>query len=175
MAGLTIDYSKITLQENIQFSQAELAQFEKRLVDENKLPRYVGLVVLPVLALLYWIVKDDLGVLADKDYLAGALITLIAYFFVYGIGKLLVIYDRKRIQKDMQSGKCKLQSVLMQKEKNKYGTFLSFAGTHEKQKIRIEASLADYKRLAVGAKVCVFFLQHRKEAISIEEAHEVYQ
>jgi hypothetical protein len=173
MASITIDYSKISLQENIPFSQAEIELLEKRLVDENKLPRYLGLIVLPVLAFLFWIVKDDLGVLANKDYLAGALITLIAYFFVYGIGKLLVIYDRKRIQKDMQSGKCKLRSILIQKEKNKYGTFLWFAGTSEKQKIRVAASLEDYNRLAVATNVFLYFLKHRKEAISIVEENEV--
>jgi hypothetical protein len=169
MAGVTIDYSQILLQENIPFSKEELADFEKSMDINKKIPRYVSLLVLPLMAFIVWLIKDNLSKLKMVDFLLLAFATLLGYFFMYGIAKLLLMFDDNRLKKDLRIGKSKLQTFIINKDKTEYGEYITFAGRNEKEKIRLEVSQQDYKRLQTGTKVLVAFLKYRQQSITIEE------
>ena len=114
-----------------------------------------------------WLIRDDFRTLRYYDYLLLVGAALALYFFFYCIGWLLMKYDIHNWEKDVRFGKCRLTTVIINRDKTEYGEYLTFAGPVKKDKIRIQVQEADYKQYEIGINTIVTYLKYSKEALRI--------
>ena len=169
MADSSIDYSKIILQENIALTADEIANWESLQKQSGKtIPLILGGSTIFTMALIAWFIKDDFTGFRYYDYIlfgaAGLALFFLCYFFVWVIN----LYDNNNWKKDKLQGKNKLTSIIIDRDKTEYGEYLSFAGPHNNQKIRIKVKQQDYSRYQPGAKIIVTYLKFSKEALELE-------
>ena len=164
-----IDYSQIRLQENIPLTDEEIKQMDttqKAVMKIVVITMIVALFFMGIIAVLST-KKENLYNLKYDDYIGFACVGLSLFCFCYLIAWLADKYNKHNWKKDKLNGKNKLTSVVINRDKTEHAEYLTFAGSLENQKIRIEVTPADYSRYKVGSKVIVTYLKFSKKALEI--------
>jgi|GEM_PF-3159525 len=170
--GFDIDYNAIVLEEGIPLNEGELKNSQKELAMLRKLPPLVALLVLPVMAFICWLLRDNFASFKYYDYLLLLGATVISYFFVFLIGKLIGWYDTRNLKKDMIYGKACITSVLTGCDRTEYGVYFTFQGKERKKKIRIQVAEEQYRLYVKGDWLVAEYLPFSKKALLINRAEK---
>jgi hypothetical protein len=169
MPELTIDYSEIILQENIPLNNDDITYIEEQRKGFRKIPVILAFCTLITMGMACWFIRDKFKSFLYYEYLLLVFATFALYIFCYFIGRLIIRYDSNNWLKDSRSRKSKLTSVIINRDKTEYGEYLTFAGKHKGDKIRIRVKEKDYKSFQIGAKIIVVYLKFSKEALQLIE------
>lgn len=170
MQDFLTDNSDIQLQENIPLSDQDLQHI---LIQQEALTKTVPIILggatLFTMLLASLFIKDMFASFKYYDYILFAFGGLALFAFGYLISLIIITYDNRNWRKDKLNGKNKLKSVVINRDKTEYAEYLTFAGPHINDKIRIRVKKEDYSRYEPGAKVLVTYLKYSREALEIIE------
>lgn len=159
---------EVRLEENIPLTGDEINEMErghKAMLRMIALTITLGMVFMGVIA-VFSVKKETLDGLDYEDYFAFLCVGLLFFCFCYLMAWLCVQYFRHNWKKDKSSGKSRLSTVVVDRDKTEHAEYLTFEGPAGK--IRIEVDLEDYQRYPVGSKVLVTYLKFSKKALNIE-------
>lgn len=159
---------EVRLEENIPLTGDEINEMErghKAMLRMIALTITLGMVFMGVIA-VFSVKRETLDGLDYEDYFAFLCVGLLFFCFCYLMAWLCVQYFRYNWKKDKSSGKSRLSTVVVDRDKTEHAEYLTFEGPTGK--IRIEVDLEDYQRYPVGSKVLVTYLKFSKKALNIE-------
>jgi hypothetical protein len=161
---------KISVEENIPLQVNEILAFENTHKESQKIATIVcGLSTVLVMGFIAFCTKDSFVHFQNYEYILFIMGGFILFGFCYLFIWLVHKYDKSNWKKDKALGKSKLTSIIIYRDKTKYGEYFTFAGTAANEKIRIKVKLEDYNHYKKGAKIAVTYLKHIKEALEIIE------
>ncbi|MDR6783351.1 hypothetical protein ABIE26_000161 [Pedobacter africanus] len=159
---------EVRLEENIPLTADEINEMErghKAMLRMIALTIALGMVFMGVIA-VFSVKKETLDGLDYEDYFAFLCVGLSFFCFCYLMAWLCIQYFKYNWRKDKSSGKNRLSTVVVDRDKTEHAEYLTFEGPAHK--IRIEVDLEDYQRYPVGSKVLVTYLKFSKKALNIK-------
>ena len=158
----------IQLQENIPLSDQDLQHIKtQQRVFTKTVPIVLAGCTLFTMLLASLFIKDKFATFKYYDYILFICGGFALYAFCYLISLMVSVYDNRNWKKDKLNGKNKLKSVIIHRDKTEYAEYLTFAGPHANDKIRIRVTQEDFNRYETGAKILVTYLKYSKEALEI--------
>lgn len=165
---MTHDF-KIQLQENIPLSAEEIKRIEAKIKGFRKMISVVlAFATVLVMGFIAFLLKDSQTQFKYYDYLLFVAGGFALFGFCYLIAQLVVWYDVANWKKDKVSGKNKLLSIVVDRDKTEYGEYLTFAGITGNDKIRLKVKPEDYSHYPIGTKLSVTYLKFSKEVLYIQ-------
>lgn len=164
-----IDNLEILLQENIPLNDEDLRHIEMQQNIYKKIPIVLAFSTLFTMTFIALIIREDFSNFHYYDYILFVVSGFALFSFCYFIVWLLNRYDNSNWKKDKLNGKNRLTSIVINRDKSKYGEYLTFAGKSKSNKIRIRVKQEDYPHYQIGTKVHVTYLKFSKEALGLIE------
>ncbi len=170
MLWYMIENVEALLQEGIAFTDKEVAYLKAQQTQAAKaVPLILGICTLAVMTFMAYCIMDSFSRLSYSDFILFALAGMALYGFCYLVFWLLRKYDNANLERDIKQGKSILTSIVIGRDKTEYGTYLTFAGPDNNNRIRITVTPSAYNNHQVGTKVMVTYLKFSKRALEIVE------
>lgn len=170
---MPIDTSKIELEENIPLTAEEKEKCLKDLEDYRKhIPLISGISTSLPFLIAIWVNNWKIPGGDRLDHTLFFASIGLVFLFVYGILRLFYVLQKNNLSKDFKQGKQILKSYVVGKgNTNHIDRTLTFILPTGK-KLRLSATISDYKSVQYNDFVQVSFLRHDKIILKIEKLNE---
>jgi hypothetical protein len=163
------DNFPIKLQENIPLADKDWQHIEEKQAAMKIIPKITAWATILTMGFIAFLMRDNLVKFKYYEHILFIAAGFALYFLAYSCGWFIIRYDNNNLKKDIAHGKNKLTSVLIKKDKNEYGEFLTFAGTGDKEKIRLCVKQEWYKLYPIGTKLQVTYFKFSRQVLELVE------